>query len=632
MLVASILAYCACSAGMALTNKVAVDAFPLVGTLVALQLAGAVVLLVPCWQHVVVVGWRDTLRWLPVPLTFVAMLGTSLQAYAWNTVSAVVIVRNVAPFLAVLVERATQRDPPPFDRWMATAMAVILLGVTIYGAADLDVTARGLGMILLNLAFAVANRCTERWLMASYKIGLSTTGMMLYNNAFGALLVVPLVLALGEPPRWPAAFDALTTLGWWAVGGSVVVAFGLSFTGLHLQRRIDATSFMVLTNLNKIAVLAVEWAFLGKTYTTASLVGSAIAMGGGALYGAARKRASDANAEPMVDVLRRWAGVALALLFIGLNLTLNLYNKWLFKGLPLPITLVVVQQLGAGLVLAAWFGVRERALPRVRGRVLRGAVAMSLLFGTNTVLNNASLVSLSLTLNQCVRAFLPCVVLVVSVCLEGKRYPWTRWGTGALIAAGIVMGVWKNPSFELGGFVLVASSTLLAGCFDSMSGWLLGGEERLAPTVLTLYQSAVVAVACLPFLVAWEAPALQTAWATDRRTVALGMGGGAALALAYNLVRFNLVQQTNSLFLPMLGNFKVGMLVVLDVWLFDETLSTLNVVGVVVTVGAFVVHAALERRAKGGKRPPVGEDVEEGVELLPGCSSSQPQSPCQGTN
>ena len=326
------------------------------------------------------------------------------------------------------------------------------------------------------------------------------------------------------------------------------------------------------------------------------------------------------ESNPVVAILRRWSGLLLAVVFIGLNVTLNLYNKWLFSkaGLPLPLTLVVAQQLGGGLALAAWFAWREGRLPWVGRTQAFGAVGMSLFFGANTVLNNASLVSLSLTLNQCVRAFMPCVVLVVAVVLEGKRYPWTMWGTGVLIAAGIVMGVWKNPSFELAGFVMVAASTVLAGCFDSMSGRMLGGGERLAPTVLALYQSAVVAVGCLPFLVLWEGEALRTAVAEDQGIFALGMGGGAALALAYNLVRFNLVKQTNSLFIPMLGNFKVGMLVVLDVWLFGEKLSTLNVVGVVVTVGAFVLHAALERQSKDvACEGDVDEGgVEEGVVLL----------------
>jgi len=302
---------------------------------------------------------------------------------------------------------------------------------------------------------------------------------------------------------------------------------------------------------------------------------------------------------------------SVALLFIGLNVALNIYNKWLLARLPIPIALVVAQQVASGVALAAWFRWRDGALPSVGGSALWGVVVMSLLFGANTVLNNASLVTLSLTLNQCVRAFLPCVVLVVAVCIEGKRYPWTMWLTGAAIAAGIFGAVWRNPSFELGGFVMVASSTMLAGGFDSMSGRLLGGDDHLEPTVLTLYQSVVVGLVCLPFLVWWEGASV----AEDPSLLALGLGGGAGLALAYNLVRFNLVKQTNSLFLPMLGNFKVGMIVLLDVWLFGETLTPLNVCGVVVTVGAFVAHAWLERRGLANVDAEE-EDAEEEVESM----------------
>jgi drug/metabolite transporter (DMT)-like permease len=285
----AVLAYSACSAGMTLLNKAAIEQLPLVGTLVALQMLGSVVLVLGAWKSIVLVGWRDTLRWLPVPITFVLMLGTSLQAYQWNTVSSIVIVRNLSPFLALGVERVTQRVPPLVDGATVGALVLIFGGVALYRWTDVDITTKGAWMIVANLALAVTNRCWERWLMATYEIGLSTTGMVLYNNVFGTLLMVPWLLWRREPEAWPSAVPT-EAWGWAIVAASVVGGFGISFTGLNLQRQISATSFMVLTNVNKVLVLAIEWWFVGKTYTTGAAIGSTVAMVGGALYGVARHR------------------------------------------------------------------------------------------------------------------------------------------------------------------------------------------------------------------------------------------------------------------------------------------------------------------------------------------------------
>ena len=51
---------------------------------------------------------------------------------------------------------------------------------------------------------------------------------------------------------------------------------------------------------------------------------------------------------------------------------------------------------------------------------------------------------------------------------------------------------------------------------------------------------------------------------------------GAVMALAYNMTRWAVVQHTSSLFLAMVGNFKIGALVALSSVLFDEKLTQLN--------------------------------------------------------
>jgi hypothetical protein len=70
---------------------------------------------------------------------------------------------------------------------------------------------------------------------------------------------------------------------------------------------------------------------------------------------------------------------------------------------------------------------------------------------------------------------------------------------------------------------------------------------------------------------------------------------GAVMALAYNLSRWAVVQHTSSLFLAMIGNFKIGCLVALSSILFGDQLTATNMVGVAVTIGAFCVHTILQK-------------------------------------
>lgn len=73
---------------------------------------------------------------------------------------------------------------------------------------------------------------------------------------------------------------------------------------------------------------------------------------------------------------------------------------------------------------------------------------------------------------------------------------------------------------------------------------------------------------------------------------------GAVMALAYNMTRWAVVQHTSSLFLAMVGNFKIGALVALSSVLFDEKLTQLNQVGVGITVVAFMAHTYMQKSEK----------------------------------
>jgi len=62
-------------------------------------------------------------------------------------------------------------------------------------------------------------------------------------------------LALGgaaqESPRWGEVFGALSSQGWTTIALSCVNGLAISYAGLRVQQLVTATTFMVLTNVNK---------------------------------------------------------------------------------------------------------------------------------------------------------------------------------------------------------------------------------------------------------------------------------------------------------------------------------------------------------------------------------------------
>ena len=62
-----------------------------------------------------------------------------------------------------------------------------------------------------------------------------------------------------------------------------------------MQQLVTATSFMVLTNVNKFLVIGFGVVFLHDELTALGTVGVGLAMGGGLWYAQARKRISEAE-------------------------------------------------------------------------------------------------------------------------------------------------------------------------------------------------------------------------------------------------------------------------------------------------------------------------------------------------
>ena len=171
-----------------------------------------------------------------------------------NTLGTIVVFRNVAPLFTLLIERMF-RIPMQVSLETVGALLSIVVGVVLYHFHAIGFTRLGLLAICLNMAFAVLERLMQRHLMAQSPVDISKPGMMLLNNACGLLPCGVLMLAYHEPRRWADVAAGLTPGGVGLVLISCVNGVAISYAGLKVQQLVTATSFMVLTNVNKFVSL-----------------------------------------------------------------------------------------------------------------------------------------------------------------------------------------------------------------------------------------------------------------------------------------------------------------------------------------------------------------------------------------
>lgn len=318
-------------------------------------------------------------------------------------------------------------------------------------------------------------------------------------------------------------------------------------------------------------------------------------------------------------------GLLSSLFFVTLNVGMNIYMKWLFaKGggdFALPWTMLAVQQLQAYLLLQPCL-----VLMHPSGRwgwdVRQGGnndeetlgwdnmlqvLAVTALFCLNVGLNSLSLVQISITLNQTVRAFLPVGVLVLASCLEQRAYPSHSYITTAVLVGGIALTCWGSPDFQPYGFCLAFGSTLVAAVGTSLNGRLLSSgpftSGKYGVIRLTMLQSvpaffifALVAV-MTEGPVLWEKLFCTTGHWTWYQQVGL-VSISSALALLSNLARCFLVAATSALMETLAGNVKVGALCIIDHQIFGTALYIHNYAGISLTFMGFSIHVLLQYATK----------------------------------
>jgi hypothetical protein len=317
----------------------------------------------------------------------------------------------------------------------------------------------------------------------------------------------------------------------------------------------------------------------------------------------------------------------LVLLYLGLNSSLNLLNRYTLghAGFSFPILLTVAHLSFSVICLSpimlspklSYASSHQEILPRVKNAVVKIGLFMSL----NIAMNNASLVSMPLSLNQVIRASIPVVCAVCAMFVEG-RVPGGIESIGLLFVAGGVMfcisgsyaaassggggGVSsKEKERTLSGLLYCVTATISNALMMTFSGKIMGGE-KLDALRLTFYTAPVTLCALLPVALLLEGDRFVNKYfgsnSFDVQSREALMYGdeyvspikvltlvllGCLNAVSYNFVHFALVGATSAVTTTVLGNIKVALLILCSRVLFGETKDW----SVSMVFGAFVALA-----------------------------------------
>lgn len=197
-------------------------------------------------------------RCLVLPPLFTMMIVTSMFSLHYASLGAIMAIRNTAPLICLPLENLFV-TPRPIDGKTATSLALVLAGCVGYVWNDLHTSMLGVALIGVNTIASVFDRLVQRSLLSETDISKAT--ILLVNNLVGGCIVAGLAY-VAEEDSIGAMQKEEARVPWVA---SILVGLCLGYSGVWAQSHVNATTHLLLSNLNRIVVLLVGSIVLGET-------------------------------------------------------------------------------------------------------------------------------------------------------------------------------------------------------------------------------------------------------------------------------------------------------------------------------------------------------------------------------
>jgi len=229
-------------------------------------------------------------------------------------------------------------------------------------------------------------------------------------------------------------------------------------------------------------------------------------------------------------------------------------------------------------------------------------IAFACFFMASVVLNNASLTSISLSINQLIKGCNPLPTLLFSFVLTRIRPRLLSVIAVLVVILGTSMAIpYGSPSATTLGMVFAVCSMLATSLRQSFSQYLMGKSDgrKLEPIVLAFWQSALSAPV---LLLLWlcnvdnERVKVIAYWGAHPG-MALGMSCAISVsACVYTVVMFYFTRLTSAVTLTVAGSTKMILLIVVPAVMDPYLFRTLNWIGFGIWTLGFAAYSYLGHR------------------------------------
>lgn len=283
--------WCSFSVGMHVLNKSLASSLESPAIISIVQMLIAVgIMAATSWSTIRQATFSQVKIWLIVPIFFAGMLCSSFYTYQYISLSMLTVVRNLTPLVVLPLELLIMpRSKQPKVTFLAVSAILTMLAGTVVYTGGLDsLSVIGVCFAILNMLLAVSDRLIQRRLLTEECKGLPSSACTMINNSLGIFPCIALMFITSELQGMAEPEHVAHWSDWRVVLLLIVSGFvglGICYLGFECQRVISATSFFVMQNVSKIAVVSAGIIFFHDPIRSPLVVlGLVMSLGGSLIY------------------------------------------------------------------------------------------------------------------------------------------------------------------------------------------------------------------------------------------------------------------------------------------------------------------------------------------------------------
>eukprot|EP01134_Creolimax_fragrantissima_P004646 CFRG4646T1 len=315
---------------------------------------------------------------------------------------------------------------------------------------------------------------------------------------------------------------------------------------------------------------------------------------------------------PTVGAIGISISLGCVLLWYVFSIGLTFYNKWLFGtyGLRYPLTVtsvhVVLNFLLSWVCRAALFRWNGKKRPVLSHKTfLYGVVPTGTSSALDIGLSNMAILYINITTYTICKSTSIIFLLLFAFLFRVEKPSFALLGVIVTISVGVMLFTYGGEAhYNTFGLLLIMTATLMAGLRWVLTQLLLQHRKfGLHNPIDTLYHvSPVMSIVLTPIALIFEGTSFFTSshvfmgnkWSPYETFLIIAFGG--TIAFVMNLSEFLLISRTSSVTLSVAGTVKEVVTICLSVVLFSETLDTMNIVGLLITIGGVAIYNVIKFR------------------------------------